>query len=343
MARNEQTIRQHRILQLLEASRYGKTLEELRDDLVEGLGLDSLSIRTVRRDCEALQAAGFDLDTHSEGRGAAWKLGPRMQRLPELAASATELLALSMGRDLLTPLTGTPFWQGIESLWQKMRTVLPETVWEHFAKQRQTLLVRGSLVKSYAEKKGILSALNRAISQHRVVEAIYRSATYPDGRRRRIEPLSLVLYRNSLYLVGTDVEDPRDQPPRHWKLERFDAADATDEYFKPREDFDPEAHFAGCLGLFRAGEPVDAEIRIAADAARWVEENPWHPGQEAKRQPDGSLKLTLRGVHPPELLPRVLALGVAAEITAPPELRAAALAELKAALSRYEPAASATE
>ncbi|HVJ82459.1 MAG TPA: transcriptional regulator [Planctomycetia bacterium] len=335
MARNEQTIRQHRILQILEASRYGRTLAELRDEIVEGLGLDSLSERTVRRDCEALQAAGFDIDSHADERGPVWKLGPRMQRLPELAASATELLALSMGRDLLTPLNGTPFWQGIESLWQKMRTVLPESVWEHFAKQRQTLLVRGSLVKSYAEKKGILSVLNRAIAQHRVVETIYRSATHPEGKRRRIEPLSLVLYRNSLYLVATDVEDPRDQPPRHWKLERFDAADVTDEYFTPREDFDPEAHFAGCLGLFRAGEPVDAEIRIAADAARWVEENPWHPRQEAKRRPDGSLLLVLRGVHPPELLPRVLALGAAAEIESPPELRAAAAAELRAALARY--------
>ena len=35
MARNEQLIRQHKILQILERVRYGKTLEELRDDLVE--------------------------------------------------------------------------------------------------------------------------------------------------------------------------------------------------------------------------------------------------------------------------------------------------------------------
>jgi len=43
MARNEQLIRQHKIMQLLEASRYGRTLEELRDELVRDLGLTQLA------------------------------------------------------------------------------------------------------------------------------------------------------------------------------------------------------------------------------------------------------------------------------------------------------------
>ena len=60
MARNEQLIRQHKLLQLLELSRFGRTLEELRGDLVADLGLTKLHERTVRRDLEALQAAGFD-------------------------------------------------------------------------------------------------------------------------------------------------------------------------------------------------------------------------------------------------------------------------------------------
>ena len=67
MARNEQLIRQHKLLQVLERSRFGKTLEEVRDDLVEELGLTSLHTRSVRRDIEALQAAGFHLDSEQLG------------------------------------------------------------------------------------------------------------------------------------------------------------------------------------------------------------------------------------------------------------------------------------
>ena len=77
MARNEQLIRQHKILQILERVRYGKTLNELLSDIKEELGISSLHTRTIRRDLEALQAAGIDLDVHDMQRGRVWKLGPQ--------------------------------------------------------------------------------------------------------------------------------------------------------------------------------------------------------------------------------------------------------------------------
>ena len=87
MARNEQLIRQHKILQILERVRFGKTLEEIRDEVVDELGLKSVSTRTVRRDLEALQSAGIDVSAHETQRGKVWKLGP-------LAKSATKSASL---------------------------------------------------------------------------------------------------------------------------------------------------------------------------------------------------------------------------------------------------------
>ncbi len=113
MARNEQLIRQHKILQVLERYRFGRTLSEIRDELVEELGLTSLHVRSVRRDLEALQSAGIDVDVHTIGRGKVWKLGPGVRASHKITATATELMALSLSRDLLYPLAGTPFWQGI--------------------------------------------------------------------------------------------------------------------------------------------------------------------------------------------------------------------------------------
>src|SRR5262245_21925126 len=113
MARNEQLIRQHKILQILERYRFGRTLDEIRDDLVNELGLGSLHSRSARRDLEALQAAGIDVASQDSPRGRIWKLGPGVRSVHKITASATELMALSLGRDLLHPLAGTPFWQGI--------------------------------------------------------------------------------------------------------------------------------------------------------------------------------------------------------------------------------------
>ena len=88
MARNEQLIRQHKILQILERVRFGKTINELQQDIVEELGLTSIHIRTLKRDLAALQAAGVDVDLHDSARGKIWKLGPR-------AKSATKISAVS--------------------------------------------------------------------------------------------------------------------------------------------------------------------------------------------------------------------------------------------------------
>ena len=238
MARNEQLIRQHKLLQILERYRFGRTLDELRDELVDELGLTSLHPRSVRRDLEALQAAGIDLAAHDSGRGRVWKLGPLFRGTHKITASATELIALSLARDLLTPLAGTPFWIGIESFWSKVRESLPESVWEHYQKYRDVLLVLGLPAKSYEKQLGILKTINRSILEHRVVEIAYRPLGQNEATTRRIEPYGIALYQGSLYVIADacEVADAENRV-RHLKLDRFRKAVALDEWFKPRADF----------------------------------------------------------------------------------------------------------
>ena len=175
MARNEQLIRQHKILQILERYRFGRTLDEIRQELVDELGLTSLHQRTVRRDLEALQAAGIDVDDlEDSSRGRIWKIGPGVSGTHKVTASATELIALSLSRDLLYPLAGTPFWLGIESFWSKLRDQLPDAVWDHYEDYRQVLFVRGMPAKSYRQQHGILQTLHRCIQEHRIAEIEYQ-------------------------------------------------------------------------------------------------------------------------------------------------------------------------
>ena len=101
MARNEQLIRQHKVLQVLERVRFGKTIQELKDDVIEELGLPSLHNRTLKRDLEALQAAGFDVDQHDSPRGKIWKLGPMAKTTTRISFSSTELIALALGLSLI--------------------------------------------------------------------------------------------------------------------------------------------------------------------------------------------------------------------------------------------------
>ena len=335
MARNEQLIRQHKLLHLLEESRYGRTLAELRAELLEALGLTNLSERTVRRDLEALQAAGFDVDTHDAPRGSVWKLGPSLRGPARISASVTELLALSMGRNLLVPLGGTPYWQGIETLWQKMKASLPEAVWKHFDRRRQHLIVHGTPNKSYARHEGILATLNRAIAQHRVVQIEYRGLGKPGASQREIEPYALVLYQGSLYVVAAACEAPAETAMRHWKLDRFGKATALDRHFTPRADFDSQRHFADSVGLFHSPRPQEFRIWFSAFAAPLVEEDPWHPRQAIEPCDQGDVIVTIPSSHEMEIIPRVLSLGAEAELLAPRESRRRVAEILASVAQRY--------
>ncbi len=338
MARNEQLVRQLKVLQLLEVSRYGKKLEELRDELVEDLGLTSLSDRTVRRDLEALQSAGFDVDTHDSPRGPVWKLGPSLRGIPKLEATATELLALSLVRDLLVPLTGTAYSQGLETLWKKMRDSLPEPIWKHFDRHRKHFHVLGTPAKNYAEQQGIISTLNRAIEQHRVAEIHYRSRDQLQATPREVEPLALAYYRGNLYLVAFACGDPPGSEPRHYKLDRFEKAVALDRYFQPAEEFDLEQHFERSMGVYKASRAADFEILLASEVVPWVAETPWHPGQQLTRHPDGSATLRIPQAYQEEIIPKVLGLGTNAEVIMPQACREEVQRIIQELNQRYSPA-----
>lgn len=345
MARNEQLIRQHRLLQILERYRYGRSLEELRDELVEELGLGTLHVRSVRRDLEALQAAGIDVAVHDSPRGRVWKIGPRFRGSHTITASSTELIALSLGRDLLFPLAGTPFWIGIESFWSKVRGSLPDATWEHYEKYRQVLHVLGMPAKSYEKHQGILKTVNRAILEHRIVEIEYQSLGQTEPMRRLIRPYGIAFYQSSLYIVaevdrsGEKTADESTRPMRHLKLDRFRKATALDDWFQPRSGFQLQQHLAGKLGIFTGDTPKKFRIRISAYAAPLVLEDPWHPRQETQMHADGSLTLTVDAAHEMEIVPRVLALGAEAELLSPASARQRLATMLAELAQRYQSAA----
>ena len=338
MARNEQLIRQHKVLQILERVRFGKTLDEIRDDVVDELGLKSLSTRTLRRDLEALQAAGIDVDSHDTQRGKVWKLGPRAKTTTKISFSDTELIALSMGRQLMHPLAGTPFWMGIETFWNKVQEQVPSSVFAHYEKFAKTLRVLGVPAKSYEKHQGMIKTLRRCIMEHRVCEINYQSPG-KSPKTRKIEPYSIVLFQSSLYIVAAACEDENPESRiRNFKLDRFLKTTALDEYFKVPADMDLDEYIGNTLAMFnRPGKKaVNYKIRISANAAPWVVEDPLHAEQKIKQLADGSIELTVPAVHDMEIIPRVLMMGESAEIISPKGAREGIARTIRQMADKYD-------
>src|SRR3954466_3526852 len=99
--RNAEVIRQWSILRDLESSR-----RVTIDDLAERTGV---STRTIRRDLEALQAAGFPLFDEVHDGKKYWMLEHRaFRRLDETGFTLAELTAIYFSRSLVECLAATP-------------------------------------------------------------------------------------------------------------------------------------------------------------------------------------------------------------------------------------------
>ena len=68
MPRNQEVIRQWKVLHALETARHGVAIDALADDL-------GVTTRTIRRDLQALQEAGFAVyDEGEENETKRWRL-----------------------------------------------------------------------------------------------------------------------------------------------------------------------------------------------------------------------------------------------------------------------------
>jgi predicted DNA-binding transcriptional regulator YafY len=340
--RYKQVARACKVLEILQNSRYGKTTRELADEVVRYMGLRSVSLKSIERDLKFWQGYGFPIHaqkTNDPERRTVWRLDRSCLDLPKLQISVLELLAFAVGRELLLPLAGTPYWGGIQMLWSKMRQTLPEPLWEHFERLRRSLVVRGPAAKQYADKEGMLSALNRAIYQHRVTSILYQGLGQAHAKERAIEPHAVVLFNGNIYVVATDAGTARGEF-KLFKLDRISRATPRDQHFKPRDDFDPDELFAASVGVYRSGKPERFRIRVSGHAARWVVEEPLHPKQIVRRVSDGDqtggVLLEIPSAYQEEIIRRVLALGDHAEVLQPESCREALAEIARALVTRYE-------
>ena len=116
MPRNAEVIRQWTILREIETARAsGATI----DDLAQ---LCDVTTRTIRRDLEALQAAGFPLydDRSSDDGKTRWRVNGQAFKGLSAGLTMAELCALYFSRTLVESLSGTPFRSDVESAFEKL-------------------------------------------------------------------------------------------------------------------------------------------------------------------------------------------------------------------------------
>src|SRR5688572_24436558 len=321
MPRNDQVTRQWHLLRLLESAR-GVTIDEIVSRLPADYPHHG---RTVRRDLEALEAAGFPiLNDRIEGR-VRWRLMDGIRQAPAIGFSATELMALVISRSLLKPLAGTEIQAALESAMTKASRLLPAESLDYVQQMQNVFSVGLGPHKTYRLHRETIDRLTQAIAKKRTVQMRYYSASRLKTTRREVDPYRLWYASGGLYLVGYCHWR---KEPRMFAVERMKAVTLTDHPYQMPLGFDLEAFVRDSLTVMR-GRPIEVTLRFDKPTAAWAKDRMWHPTQKITPMKNGGMLMTLTVADSRELVGWVLSFGSGVRVMRPHTLSDAVVSQAK--------------
>jgi predicted DNA-binding transcriptional regulator YafY len=320
--RNAEVIRQWSILRDLESSR-----RVTIDDLAERTGV---STRTIRRDLEALQSAGFPLFDELYDGKKYWTLEQRaFRRLDETGFTLAELTALYFSRSLVECLAATPFQRDVRSAFDKLAGALtpgmrqfldrlPLVMQAKAEPGSQSLMddpaTPATASRQSAPRSARVAQLLEATLHHRRVSMRYHSFSSNREKDYLIEPYRLVFAQGGLYVIAFV---PEYKQLRTFAVERIQSLSMSEDRFDPVDL--PEDAFAHSLGV-NQGPPERIQIVFEPHIARYVKQRIWHSSQRTEETEDGTLSMTLDVCNDWALRSWILGFGPLARVISPPEL-----------------------
>ena len=315
MPRNDQVIRQWHLIWLLESSR-GLTLDEITKQLPPDYPRHG---RTVRRDLEALEAAGVPLVNERIDGRVRWRLMEGFRKLPALSFSPTELMALVISRSLLQPLAGTEIKTALDSAMAKASRLLPPASMDYVQQIQSVFAVGIGPHKTYREHRQTIDRLTQAIAKKRTVQMRYYSASRLRTTRREVDPYRLWYASGGLYLVGYC---HLRKEPRMFAVERMRAVTLTDHPYQMPLGFDLEAFVQDSLTVMR-GRPIEVELRFDKATAAWAKDRIWHPSQKLTQLKNNGMTMRLNVADSRELVGWILSFGGGVQVIKPEPLQKA--------------------
>lgn len=329
-----QVARALRVLNGLRGFKHGRWVSEIAIEV-------GASERTVRRDIDELQDAGFDIEVTRRDNRSFASLATERTYSP-VSITKRERFTLLAVRSVFDVLQGTPFLDDVRSVMSKLEQRMSEKeLAELAAFGERFVYMPDHGTKSYAGKEDIIDAIQTGILSRKVVRYRYSDAR---GRAREgfLAPFGMMLYRHGLYTIGAGLSDANDAastaPIVMFAVERFTEAEHLRRHdFVLPPDFNIRDVLHGAFGPHLVDEtgPHDVVVEFSREKALLASSRSWHPTQRIEQWRSGRVRITLRVPHLAPVVSWILEWGPHARAVAPHNLLAQVKAELDAARAHY--------
>jgi predicted DNA-binding transcriptional regulator YafY len=324
MARGDQLSRQWKIIQRLFTATRGVSVSNLAREL-------DCHSRTVYRDLEALQMAGFPLYNEQVDGRHLWSILDTAKRQPPPPLTQMELMALYFSRNVLKTLKNTPFDQALETLFEKIITTIPEKTRTYLDGFEQTFTVGQAPHGRRKKVSQWIDILNQAILNRKLVEMDYYTISRDKETRRRVAPYKIWFFKGFIYLIG---HCRLRQEVRIFTLDRIKHLVITEEDFDIPADFSVEDFMRTGFGVF-VGRPEKVTLLFQPEIAGYIREKTWHASQKTISREDGCLEFEVEVAVTAELKNWIMGWGAAATVLRPPALAADICAEARKMKANY--------
>jgi len=327
--RNAEVIRQWQVLREIESRRTGVTIHELAD-------LVRVSTRTIRRDLQALQEAGFAVyDEGADNETKRWRIDTAPFRAVQEGLTVADVGALYLSRAVVESLPGWPLAEELKEAFRKIEGALNPRTREFLATLPQVLSAKPGprAGRSATPLVDLTRRLFDAARGRRVIEMRYFSAASNRAKSYLVHPYRLALAHGGVYLVGWV---PQYGEFRTFAAERIERLSVSEDTFRKTRDL-PADLFGSSMGVFWA-PPERITVEFDAAVAPFVRGRVWHDSQQLTEQPDGRLRMTLDVSNDWALRSWLLGFGASVQVLEPPGLAGTIASELERALEQYQKA-----
>ncbi len=271
---------------------------------------------------------GYEAPIEKVTSKKAYRYTDRSYTIDSMGLGKSEIESLQLAVGLLETYRKHPVFQGMETLMDKLSSVLKATEGNEKGKQTYIHIDRKATTKGNEHIATIL----KAIKASNFIAFRYQKFGKATAFTRRITPYFLKEYDDRWYVYGNEVSENEDKT---FGLERMSNLHVEEDVFEYPE-IDAEEIYKNVMGVTKGGKKAEkVMLEFIPAQADYLRTLPLHNTQEIIRDDNDGFRITLEVVLNYELTAKILSYGAGVEVLEPEHLRIKIGKTLKEALKKY--------
>lgn len=292
----------------------------------------NLDRQKARRTIKRLQASGLPIHPSGVGNATEWVLDPQY-RQTRLRLGFGDMLALELGHQLLGFLEGTDIETWHHELRERILPSPGSRQGHHLVNLGQKVYYQTEPYRIFTAQDEVINQIITALFSEKELQIDYQSSDEESSSHQHFQPLTLVIYRRALYLLGRTRLEPSGFTDHLLAIDRIRTVVKGDAFSYPAHHR-PEKILGARFGIWKEDKVEPTVLRFSADRAKLVRSRRWHSTQQLLELPDGRVELRMK-TGGRELVRFCLEWGPKVEVVQPAWLRQAVMEELQQALQNY--------